>query len=66
MKQFFQKIKKSKTIIFNILLGVLGVLELNMGMFQTLLGDYYGVTFMVIAIIGVILRTITTQPLNEK
>lgn len=57
---------KSKTLWFNIIVAVLGILEMNMMVLQPYLGDSYGVIFMVIAVINVILRTVTTTSLKDK
>jgi hypothetical protein len=64
--KWLTKVHKSKTMMFNILIAVLSIVELNIGLFQAVLGDYYGVIFMLVAIINVILRTVTTQPISEK
>jgi hypothetical protein len=57
---------KSKTMLFNLLIGMLGVVELNLGLFQMALGDYYGLIFMCVAMINVFLRTVTTTSLKDK
>jgi hypothetical protein len=53
-------------MLFNILLGFVGILEVNLGLFQTMLGEYYGIVFVLIAAIGMMLRTITTTSLSDK
>ncbi len=62
MKQYF----KSKTINFSVLIGILGMLEMNMPMIKEQLGDYYGFVFIGIATISILLRAVTTKPLSEK
>lgn len=57
---------KSKTLWFNIIVAVLGIIEMNMSLMQPYLGDSYGIIFMVIAVINVILRTVTTTSLKDK
>lgn len=57
---------KSKTLWFNLLVAILGIIELNMLVLEPYLGDHYGIVFMVIAIINVILRTVTTTSLKDK
>ena len=57
---------KSKTMLFNLLIGMLGVVELNLGLFQMALGDYYGLILMCVAMINVFLRTVTTTSLKDK
>lgn len=64
--KWLQKLYKSKTMLFNILLGFVGILEVNLGLFQTMLGEYYGIVFVLIAAIGMMLRTITTTSLSDK
>ncbi len=64
--KWLQKLYKSKTMLFNILLGFVGILEVNLGLFQTMLGEYYGIVFVLIAAIGMTLRTITTTSLSDK
>jgi hypothetical protein len=63
---WLKNIHKSKTMIFNILIGLLGIVELNMGLFQAVLGDYYGIIFMLVAMINVVLRIVTTTPMSDK
>ncbi len=63
---WLKNIHKSKTMIFNIIVGVLGIVELNMGLFQAALGDYYGIIFMLVAMINVVLRIVTTTPMSDK
>ena len=55
---------KSKTVNFAALIGVLGVIETNFHMLQDLLGQYYGLSFVVVAAAIYYLRTITTGPLK--
>lgn len=57
---------KSRTLWFNTIVAVLGIIELNFSVLQSYLGDHYGLAFMIIAVINVILRTITTQPIKTK
>ncbi len=57
---------KSKTHWFNIFVGIIGILELNIGLLQNTLGDSYGVVFVVVAMIGMFLRTVTTTAIVRK
>jgi len=57
---------KSKTINVSILIGILGMLEMNLPMVKEQLGDYYGWIFIGISAIGIVLRKLTTKPLSEK
>jgi hypothetical protein len=65
-KSFLTKLKKSKTILFNLLVAFVGILEYNLHLFYDVLGEHYGIVFVVIAMIGVVLRTITTEAIEEK
>lgn len=57
---------KSKTILFSAILAVMGVLELNLGLLENLLGDWYGVVFILISAITAFLRVMTVVPISEK
>lgn len=55
---------KSKTINFAAVVGALGVVEVNFHLLQDLLGQWYGVSYIVIAALVYYLRTITTEPVT--
>ena len=57
---------RSKTIIFSVLLAIVGTLELNIHLLQDMLGDYYGISYVGIAIAVAVLRAVTTKPLRDK
>ena len=57
---------RSKTIIFSMLLAIVGTLELNIHLLQDMLGDYYGISYVGIAIAVAVLRAVTTKPLRDK
>lgn len=57
---------RSHTLKFAAFLAVLGVLELNLGLLQEALGDWYGIVFIIISMITAFLRVVTTSPLSEK
>jgi hypothetical protein len=57
---------KSKTILFSAILAVMGVLELNLGLLEGLLGDWYGVVFILISAITAFLRVMTVVPISDK
>ena len=59
-------IQKSKTIDATAFVGVLGVIELNFGMLQSLLGEWYGLSYIVMAAVFYVLRRMTSKPLEEK
>ena len=57
---------KSRTIQSATFLAMMGIVELNFPLLQELLGQYYGVSFIAIALLMGYLRHITTKPINEK
>jgi len=59
-------VQKSKTVDATLLLGALGVVEMNFGMLQALLGQWYGLSYVAFAVVFYILRKVTTKPLGEK
>jgi O-antigen/teichoic acid export membrane protein len=62
-----RKLLKSKTMIFNAALAVLGVLELHSAALQKLIGpEHFGSFMLGLAIAGALLRFATTKPLSEK
>lgn len=61
------QIFKSKTILFALLLAVLGVLEINIKVFsQYMTPELFGWFSISISVIVAILRVLTTVPLSEK
>ena len=61
MKEWYN----SRTYWFNLLVSIIGILELNFHLLQEEIGAYYGVIFIVISIFGVALRTITTTEITN-
>ena len=57
---------KSKTIWFNLALGMVGVLEASTGTLKPLLGDHYGVVMLGVAMAGMMLRTVSTTEIGKK
>lgn len=57
---------KSRTIKAATIISVLGVVELNFHLLQDMLGEYYGLSFIVLSIIMGLLRGVTTTSINEK
>lgn len=53
---------KSKTINTAALIAVFGVAEVNWHLLQGLLGDWYGVSYIIIGGLVAYLRVITTEP----
>lgn len=57
---------KSRTNLWNIIIGLFGILEVNYGFLRELLGEHYGWSYLVIMAIGFLLREITTKPVGER
>ena len=57
---------KSKTQLFNLAVAAMGIVELNMHLLRDNLGDSYGVTFILVSIFGLLLRSITKEPIDAK
>ena len=62
IKQYF----KSKTINTALIIALLGVVELNFQYLQSILGEHYGITWIVFSMIMVALRAVTTKSLQDK
>lgn len=61
------QILKSKTILFALLLAVLGVVQASLGVFTAYLTPQAaGVLTIVIGIAVAVLRVLTTMPLSDK
>jgi hypothetical protein len=60
------RILKSKTLWFSWALMALGIIELNMRLLESLLGEWYGVAFIVVSIITATLRMVTTNAVADK
>ena len=63
---FLKKLAKSKTIILQMLIATLGIVEYNLHLFYNALGDNYALVYMFIAIAGVWIRMLTTTSLEDK
>lgn len=59
-------IKGSRTVDAAALIGALGVVETKFQYLQGMLGEYYGVSYVVVAAVMYYLRTITTKPMQGK
>ena len=58
---------KSKTMIFNGVIAVLAVLEMQQAFVRDLVGPAnFGAVMLLIAVMGAVLRAVTTTPLSEK
>lgn len=55
---------KSKTIRTAIIIAVLGAIEVNFHLLQSVLGDYYGVSYIAIAVVMAYLRVVTREPVK--
>jgi hypothetical protein len=60
------KIFKSKTMMYNLFLAFLGVLELNFYLIADTFGSYQGFVYITLAMVGAYLRFITTMPIEDK
>ena len=65
LKKIVRKIKGWKTVIFSVLLGILGVAE-TARWADILPKEKVGIILIVIGIIGVILRAFTTGSIGQK
>ena len=62
-----RKMRRSKTMIFALLLVVLGVVYDNFSYIQNIIDPaYYGITYIVIGVVVAVLRFVTVKPLDEK
>ena len=62
-----RKMRRSKTMIFALLLVVLGVVYDNFSYIQNVIDPaYYGITYIVIGVVVAVLRFVTVKPLDEK
>lgn len=67
MKVSIASIFKSKTMLFAVLLAVMGVVQASLGVFSGLMSaEAYGLLGVAVGAIVAGLRIITVQPLNEK
>ena len=62
-----RKMRRSKTMIFALLLVVLGVVYDNFSYIQNIIDPrYYGVSYIAIGVVVAALRFYTVKPLDEK
>jgi membrane-anchored glycerophosphoryl diester phosphodiesterase (GDPDase) len=67
MQIWLIQIAKSKTMIFSIILSVIGVIQASTDFLSTIMSPHaFGYLTLVIGIIAAILRVVTTQPLSDK
>lgn len=60
-----KKPSKSKTLHAAAFVAALGAVELNMHVLRDNLGDWYGVTYIFIAVVIAYLRFITTESISN-
>jgi hypothetical protein len=62
------KALKSKTVQFNLLIALVGLMEQNLGLFKGLFSNpnHFSWFCFGIAITGIVLRVVTTKALSEK
>lgn len=67
MKNYLKKLLKSKTMIFSILLAILGVIEMNMSVFSNYMTEEtYGLFVIFIGVVTAVLRILTTTSISDK
>ena len=67
MKSWIARIARSKTLMFNILIAVMGVGEAAFGFLQPYIaGNVYGYGMALLTVGNAIIRVYTTQPLKDK
>jgi len=67
MKVWITRIAKSKTMLFNIFMAVMGVGEAVFGFLQGYVpGNVYAYGMAILTVGNAILRVVTTQPLKDK
>lgn len=67
MKKTIIKYLKSKTLLFGFLLSILGVVEINIQMFQNYMtAEVFGWFSLLVGILVSALRYVTTTSLDEK
>lgn len=67
MRKLFRRWHKSKTQWFNGALVMSGLIQSNVEEFRAIIPpSYFGMFLVMIGMVGWYLRTITTQPVEEK
>lgn len=67
MNKWIARIIRSKTMLFSILLSVLGVVQASLDVFDKYLTPQaMGFVTLAIGVIVAVLRVVTTQPLSNK
>ena len=58
--------KYSRQAIVSLFIAGLGIVETNLHLLQGILGEYYGLSYIAMAVLMYYLRYITTEPLAIK
>ena len=67
MNAWIVRIAKSKTMIFSIILSVIGVIQASTDFLSTVMSPHvFGYFTLATGVIAAILRIVTTQPLSDK
>ena len=67
MNNWITRIVKSKTMIFSIVLAIIGVLQASTDFLSTILSpNAFGYLTLASGVVAAILRILTTQPLSDK
>lgn len=67
MNAWIIRIAKSKTMIFSIILSIIGVIQTSTDFLSTILSPHaFGYMTLASGIVAAILRIVTTQPLSDK
>lgn len=67
MKVWITRIAKSKTMMFNIFMSLMGVGEAVFGFLQAYVpGNVYAYGMAILTVGNAILRVVTTEPLKDK
>ena len=65
MKWVKQRLR-SKTYWKEIICGVFVILETQFGLLREILGDHYGLAYLLVMLAGFIIRELTKTPVSEK
>jgi hypothetical protein len=67
MKKWISRIARSKTMLIFLAIDIIGIIQINADFLSTVLTPaQFGWVILIIAIVGKILRFITSQPLSDK
>jgi len=68
IKTAFLYIRSSKTLMFNVVLGITGAIQLYSGFLRDFFESDkdFGLFMVLVATIGTILRAVTKEPLSQK